>query len=191
VVTAVKTGASKGRQIWVQEPAATEFGGAVVFYGNAALPAGIEVGQTVDVRGTYEEYFDLTEITSPTVTITNPTASPLSPIEVDAAMIATGGARAEALESMLVTVTGASVMNASPDSPDRDEFVVTSNLRVDDLILDGCDPGSTAAACSGIAKTWGMTVGNVYTITGVVSYSFSNSKLLPRSKTTDFDPDAP
>jgi hypothetical protein len=191
VVTAVKNSTPKGRQLWVQDPAVSEFGGLVLYFGTASLPAGIAVGNTVDVAGTYEEFFELSEITSPTVSITG-TTTPLTPMIVDPGMLATGGVRAEPLESMLVTVSNVMVTNPNPDGPtnDYDEFAVTGNLRVDDLIIDGCDPGSTATGCMGVAKTWG-TLSGTYTITGVMTFSFSNTKLTPRSKTDDFDPDAP
>jgi predicted extracellular nuclease len=183
VVTAVKTTPSKGYAVWVQDPAAPTFGGVALYYGSTVPPA-LTVGQTVDVTGSYVEFNGVSELESPSITIVNATPTPLDPIEIaDPTTIDTGGAMAEPLEGMLVRVSGVAVTSANPDGAnDYDEFEVTGTLRVDDLILDGCDPGSASATCSGVPKTFNYTVGTTFTsITGILHYSFSNTKIVPRT----------
>jgi hypothetical protein len=125
----------------------------------------------VSISGTYEEYFTLSEITGPTVTVTNPgTTLPFAPIAIaNPADIATGGAQAEGYESMLLEIGAVTVVNANPDAPqDFDEFSVTGNLRIDDQIFD-FDNAT-------------YTVGTAFSkIIGIGTFSFSNYKLLPRS----------
>ena len=128
------------------------------------------MGNQVWVTGRYQEYFGLSELTEPVAGIEDPTARlSIEPLDVAPADVASGGALAEAYESMLVRVTGVSVTAANPDQPnDYDEFAVTGGLRIDDGLfpeLDNAYPTGTSFA----------------SITGILEFSFSNSKLLPRS----------
>jgi cytosine/adenosine deaminase-related metal-dependent hydrolase len=168
VVTAIKPIPTNSKGLWVQDPTATSFGGVMLFYGGGTLPAAVE-GNTVDVTGTYTEFFGASELTSPVVTVTDDTTSVPAPIVVDPAMVATGGAMAEPLEGMLVRVENVTVTVQNPDAPsDFDEFTVTGNLRVDDYIHDAGD------------NTY--TVGTAFSsLTGILHYSFSNHKLEPRT----------
>jgi len=107
-----------------------------------------------------------------TTIVDSGTTLPYSPIAVaDSTEIATGGTHSEHYESMLVQVTGVSVTNTNPDNPDDyDEFEVTGGLRVDDQIYDALD------------NTY--TLGTTFTsLTGILGYSFSNTKLMPRDAT--------
>ena len=117
------------------------------------------------VDGTYEEYFELSEITGPTVVVTGTAALP-EPILVAACDIGTGGASAEAYESMLVRVESVAVTNSNPDGgSDFGEMEVGGCLRVDDRYYAG----------------YARTLGFVYTaIQGPLFYNFSNFKVLPR-----------
>jgi hypothetical protein len=158
----VVTGVS-GAGFFVQDPAATEFGGLYVFGDTSPT-----VGQLVTVSGTYEEYFGLTEVSSPTVTIQGPGAVP-APIAATACDVGTGGADAERYESMLVEVSGVSVTDTNPDAPsDFDEFEVDGCLRVDDFLCASCWLDQPANGT------------NYSSITGPLYYSFSNTKLVPR-----------
>ncbi|MBL8616175.1 MAG: thrombospondin type 3 repeat-containing protein [Deltaproteobacteria bacterium] len=147
-----------------QDPAAATFGGVYVFTSSAPTVA---EGDVVDVDGTYEEYFGLSELTGPTVTRTA-TGSPIpAPIVVDPCAVGTGGASAEAYESMLVRVEGVDVTSANPDAGagDYGEMEVESCLRVDDGYYAG----------------FSRVVGTRYSsIQGPLFYSFSHTKLRPR-----------
>ncbi|MCA9701431.1 MAG: thrombospondin type 3 repeat-containing protein, partial [Myxococcales bacterium] len=140
--------------------------------GNAA---DLDIGDVVDVSGTVTEYFELTELTSPVVTITSQTQTPgelsFAATVVDPASVATNGPAAESYESMFLRVEDVSITMQNADAMDYDEFAVTGNLRIDDFLfvpLDNmCPVGSLFAS-----------------IDGVLNFSFSNFKLEPRG---DFD----
>jgi large repetitive protein len=161
IVTAVRDGGG----FMIQDATATEFGAIYVFdHGDNA----VALGDDVTVTGLYVEYFDLSEIEPSNVT-KNGTATVPTPISVSPCDVGTGGSKAEALESMLVTVADVEVTDANPDSPDDyGEFEVEDCLRVDDWLCEDC---------------WATqpSVGTAYdSLTGIVVYSFSNSKITPR-----------
>ena len=151
------------------------FTGIMVFTGGN--PNGLAIGAVVDVQGTIEEFFDLTELTGAQVTVTTPgdgtlgfAAKLLTPAEVT-----TGGAMAEQHESMLIQVADVAITNINPDDPnDYDEFEV-DGLRIDDAFFDLLDN-----LCPLDSAFPG--------ITGVLTYSFNDFKLVPRS---DADFEAP
>ena len=86
---------------------------------------------------------------------------------------------------MLVSVGAVSITNVNPDDPnDYDEFEVTGGLRIDDGVSDATVPGGLGNDCP---------VGTTFDgITGIVGWSFSNSKLQPRDaadvQSTSCDP---
>jgi len=164
VTGVVVTGVRAGQGFFVQDPAATEYGGLYVYDDGDAT---VEPGDVVDVEGSYLEYYGLTQIEYATTTVLGtaelPAASLVSPCDV-----ATSGSLAEPLEAMLVRVEEVEVTDLNPDDPeDYDEFEVAGCLRVDDYLYADLDqpPEGTRWA----------------EITGVLGYSFSNHKLLPRS----------
>jgi hypothetical protein len=153
---------------WVETGTQEPFTGLAVF-SNGNQPA-LAVGDVVNVTGTYEEYFGLVEITSPTVTIVE-TGSPLpfAPLLVDPATVATNGMLAEDYEAMLLRVEDVAITVQNSDAPmDFDEFTVTGGLRIND---------SNFQALNNTCM-----VGTQFTsIVGVLDFSFSNTKLEPRS----------
>ncbi|MFO0569917.1 MAG: amidohydrolase family protein [Polyangiaceae bacterium] len=168
-VTAIRPDTGKSRGFYVQDSSLKPFTGIFVF--TAGVSPGVAVGNKVDIAGTYDEFFNLSELSNPVITITDTgTTLPFAPIAVaNPADIATGGSKAEGFESMLVTIAGVQVSNMNPDTPkDFDEFAVTGNLRVDDELDASID--NTYAVGASFSK-----------ITGVLSFSFSNHKLLPRT----------
>ncbi len=163
VVTAVR----EGQGFAVQDATLAEYGGLYVYdFGDNV----VAVGDVVRVSGTYDEYYGLTELTSPTVTVTGTAAVP-APLEVDPCDIGTGGSLAERYESMLVVVRDVTVTTENADGPDEDydEFVVGGCLRVDDFFYEPLDQ---------------PLLDTSYTsLTGVLTYGFDNAKLAPRGAT--------
>jgi cytosine/adenosine deaminase-related metal-dependent hydrolase len=157
VVTAVGSGGA-----WLQDPDEADFGALFAFGVGGGL------GDLVDVTGEYVEYYGLTQLLSASAQVVG-TAPVPPPIVVDPCDVGTDGADAERYESMLIQVVGASVTDANPDAPsDYNEFEVGGCLRVDDLLCPTCWADQPAA-------------GTVYaTLTGPLTYSFSNTKLVPR-----------
>lgn len=172
-VTALKAPTGTSRGFYVQDTSLLPLSGIFIFTGSTTPE--VKVGNKVRITGNYDEYFTLSEITNPIVTILDAgTTLPFGPIKIaDASTIATGGAAAEGLESMLVTVNDVAITVLNPDAPsDFDEFAVTGNLRVDDQNTDAVKDMGLNNACA---------VGSTFTsITGVLAYSFNNFKLAPR-----------
>jgi imidazolonepropionase-like amidohydrolase len=140
-----------------------------IFVFTGGNPNGLVIGDIVDVQGTIEEYFDLTELVDTQVTIVTPGDGtlPFAAKLFDPAEITTGGAQAEPHESMLVQVANVVITNVNPDDAmDYDEFEV-SGLRVDDLFFESLD--NMCALDSSFTS-----------LTGVLIESFSNFKLTPR-----------
>ncbi|MCK6527115.1 amidohydrolase family protein [Myxococcota bacterium] len=168
VVTAVVADGAEGG-FWVRDPEVEDFGAIHVYeYG---APSGVEVGDVVDVEGTYVEYYGQSEIDDASWTVTG-TIGDVAPVLVDSEEIATGGALAEVLESHLVEVDGrVVVIDDNPDGEggsgnDYDEFLVTGDLRVDDGIWDyPHDP---------------QVDDEIVLLRGILTYTYENNKLLPR-----------
>lgn len=122
----------------------------------------LTVGDAVEVTGTVSEYFNLTQLTSPSVVITSqgntlPTPEALS----------TAAAADEQWEGVLVTVTG-DVVNAGLGNNEWSLSDGTGDLRVDDRGYNALLTGAVVA-------------GSTWEVTGPVDFSFSNFKLQPRS----------
>ncbi|MCA9660996.1 MAG: amidohydrolase family protein [Myxococcales bacterium] len=173
-VTAVRPDAGNARGFHIQNDSLEPFSGIFVFTGNTSPT--VKVGNKVTISGTYEEYFNFSEITAPEVVIDDAGETlPFSPIPIaDPATLATGGSMAESHESMLLAITDVAITKQNADANDYDEFEVTGNLRIDDTIYDNVVNSGLNNACP---------VGSQFTqIVGVLGYSFSNTKLWPRIK---------
>ncbi len=129
------------------------------------LPA---VGDIIDIRALYSEFFDYSELTLANVadlTITGAGKVPPA-ASVKAADIATGGAKSEDYEGCLVQIEGAKV---SAPVIEFGEFEVDNALKVDDLFFLP-SPGPQPP------------VDTTFTaLVGLVTYSFEEFKLAPRS----------
>jgi cytosine/adenosine deaminase-related metal-dependent hydrolase len=178
-VTAVRPDAGSTRGFYVQDASLEPYTGIFVF--TASKPAGVSVGNKVSLAGTYDEFFTLSEITSPTVT-TNDGASvlPFGPVSIALpADVATGGMLAEQYESMLLNVGKVFVVVQNADAPqDFDEFVVSDDvmsmmgLRVDDIIFDNALNMGLDNKCPAGTE--------ISKLIGVGTYSFNHYKIEPR-----------
>ncbi len=144
IVTAVVSG---NRGFFVQvDPAASiydgvDYSGLYVYLGTSYTGTMPQVGDKVKVRGSLGEYFAQLQLSGQVqVTIDAsysggvPAATVVTP-----AQVATGGARAEALEGVLIDVGAVTVTDIAPPTGHTghnttNEFVVTGNLRVDPLL---------------------------------------------------------
>ncbi len=166
VVTAI---GSSG--FWIQDASAAQWSGVYVYLGSGSIS--VQEGQTVEVTGEVSEYYDLTEIVNASYQVTSATPAPVTPVDVAIADVENGAATAEAYESVLVNIPGgATCSSANPDGTnDYNEMELEDSqgdtLRVDDFLWDG--------------YVGSRQVGTVYTtVRGIMHYSFSNRKLLPR-----------
>jgi len=172
VVTAVGTTFT-----WCQDPLGGAYSGIASYLGTfATYPNGdpVLVGDRVTIDGDYEEYQGATQLSATEFAFIGKSTLPPAML-VSAADIATGGISADTLQGVLVVVKGVSVTNVNPDAPnDYDEFVVTGNLRIDDQALDNTKGGALDNANFMLGQT-------LSSITGIVHYTYKNSKLLPRA----------
>jgi len=156
---------------YVQDAGGGEWSGIQVY---VADTAGFDVapGDVLTITGTYTEYFDMSQIATggaDDISITSSGPAPTPAMIDDPASIATGGPAAENWEGCLVTVGPVTVTDANPDAPDDfGDFAVDDGLRVTDSffsVMDWIDPAADDAFTS---------------LTGVMVYSFENTKLAPR-----------
>jgi predicted extracellular nuclease len=123
-------------------------------------------------RAIVTDFYTQIELTSPIATIVSTGETLPEPVVVLPSEVTTGGSRAAALEAVTVRVANVTVTDVAPtlgggDSAPSNEFVVASSLRVDDFMY--------------LVVPF-PAVGNVYTsITGILTYRTSNSKLEPRN----------
>jgi cytosine/adenosine deaminase-related metal-dependent hydrolase len=159
----VVTGVYGTNGYFAQDPTLTEHAAIYVYKGS---DSGVSVGDEVTVSGTYEEYYDLAEISSPETTVTG--SGSVTVTTVSSCEVATGGSLAEAFESMLVQVVDVEVSDSNPDAPDDyGTFEVDGCLWVDDSLSD--------------AHELHPEVGTTYSsITGVMNWSYSQRRILPR-----------
>jgi cytosine/adenosine deaminase-related metal-dependent hydrolase len=125
------------------------------------------IGEAVSVNARVNLFSGQWQLDRSTVTAMGMGTVP-APELVPAGDIATGGPRHTALEGVLVRVEAVAVTDANPDAPrDFGEIAVTDELRIDDWMTP---------------LTAFRTVGTSFTsITGVLAFRFSNSKINPRS----------
>jgi hypothetical protein len=156
---------------FVQEPDGGPFSGIQVFVADIA-GVSISPGDELTIVGTYDEYFDMSQIEvadASGVMVTGSGPAPAPELIADPATISTTGAVAEDYEGVLVRVENVMVTNENPDAPDDfNEFEVTGGLRVDDVFFATSDWTSPTAGTSYAA------------ITGPLVESFMNFKLEPR-----------
>ena len=151
---------------YVQDPMGGEYSGVFVYIGMNAVT--VAPGDVLTISGTYDEFFDFSElkVMSAADIMKTGTAPVPAPELVTSADVATGGAKAEAYEGVLITVQNAKVTTVVDMNG---EFIVDTKLRVDDLFF---------------AKAmWVMPkVNDVYaSITGPLAYGFDNFKISPRT----------
>jgi predicted extracellular nuclease len=180
-LTAVDTlNAASTKKFYLQDKSASQYGGLYVFFGSTSLPADViasNIGKKFTVTGTYQEWFDQTQISNTTsVTMLADLADPIAPISVPVGDINNSGSLAEPYEGMLVSISDLVVTNSNPDAPSDDfgEMEVTENItsdiiRIDDDLYDGVEYVRTLSTPYSI-------------ITGIAVYTHSNRKVIPRDE---------
>jgi cytosine/adenosine deaminase-related metal-dependent hydrolase len=168
-VSALRPATASQRGFYAQHKSATPLAFGGIFVNTGSVAPSVAPGNRVNVMGLYQVEFGLSQIINPILSVTA-TGTPLVPSSIaDPASIATTGADAEKFESMLLRVAAVAVEDPNPDAPsDFDEFVVSGGLRIDDQLhtaLDNVYPEGTSFS----------------SISGVLTYTFGDSKLLPRA----------
>jgi imidazolonepropionase-like amidohydrolase len=164
VVSALRPDSGSSRGFYLVD-AGTPYSGLFAYTGKAS--PGVAVGERLTLRGRYDVYYELDELVAPLILERAPGAPP-APIAVTATDIGDGGPLALACDSMLVSISDASVIDTNPDAPsDYDETGLDGALRLDDLLYPELDnlflPGA-----------------RFRTVTGILGRSFEHQKLYPR-----------
>ena len=158
---------------WIQHPAGTagydgpEWSGIFVFDPDGA--ATVQRGDALEgFSGSVTTYFGQKELESPGFTIgETPFGEPEAVLVADPSELATGGAKADAFEGVLVRVEDVEVLELEPQTPQTPptgEFMVTGGLIVNDTIF-----------------IFLPDVGDVLTsVSGVMAWNWENNKLHPR-----------
>jgi imidazolonepropionase-like amidohydrolase len=156
-------------QVATDDPAyaGPDFSGIFIFTGTAPS---VMRGDRVEADGPSIHFFGEIQLSRPRITRLG-TAPVPAPVVVAPAEIATGGARANALEAVLTRVESVVVTNAMPppsggETAPTYEFEVDSSLLVDDVLFR--------------ISPFPAMGERFESITGVVQFRRSNSKLLPR-----------
>jgi hypothetical protein len=172
VTDLVVTDMRAGVGFFVQDPDASVYGGIFVYdggtYSSEDGESTVSPGDQVSITGVYDEYYDLSQISSPSVEFTGTVDVP-APIDISSTCdVGTGGALQEAYESMLVTIHGPVVTDSNPDTPDDyGEFEVDGCLRIDDFLSDVLVPQPA------VDTTYSS-------LSGIMNFTYGHSKLGPR-----------
>ena len=151
---------------FVQDPKGGEYSGIFVYIG--ANMVTVAPGDVLNISGTYDEFFTYSElkVAKAADIVKTGTAPVPAPAVVTSAEVATGGAKAENYEGVLVQVKNVKVTTAVDMNQ---EFIVDTKLRIDDLFIAKVDWVNPA-------------VGDTFTsITGPLAYTFDNFKVAPRT----------
>ena len=156
---------------FIQEPgseADPEYSGIFVYIADNQvaedLAGSVAIGNTVDITGTYTEYYDLSEISiDETADLALTGTGTVNPVDVAACDVGTGGGSMEAYEGVLVRVSNVTVTN---EDLGFGEFEVEGCLSVDDLFYAATPALDTVFS----------------SITGPMNYTYSAAKIEPRGE---------
>ncbi|MGB9599986.1 MAG: hypothetical protein ACPL7I_05495, partial [Myxococcota bacterium] len=141
------------------------YSGIYIFFKNNK--ADVTIGDLVDIRGTYMEYYNNSQIVA-TEVIKKGTSPLPAPTEVDPAKVATGGEDSEKYEGCFVRVLNVEVTNDAvlgTDGKPHGDFEVTGGLIVSKLF-----PRNYKA----------KNGDRLDSIIGILNYSFDQMRLQPR-----------
>ena len=161
-VTAIYSNGS----FFVQETEGGVFSG-ISIYNTSVDIRPLTLGTRITLEGTYSEYENESQIALHSFAVISQ-GQDLQPEVVSSADLATESSTAEQYEGVLVKVENVTVNSANPDGPNNDfgEFLITGHLRIDNGIFE---------------ITPAPQVGdNFVSLTGVMRFSSSNTKLDPR-----------
>lgn len=154
---------------WVMEPESGPYSGIFVFAPD--LTETFQPGDVVSIRGTYDEYYENSQIVADRVTLDRQ-GETVTPIPVTSDEVATGGANAEAYEGCLVQIENAAVSTAS---------LGFGNFGVKQA---GSSAELTVQPRFSRLLDYTATAGDAFpSLVGVMEYAYNQFRLNPRSCT--------
>ncbi len=181
VVTSPVFDTSGQPSFYVGEPAGGQYSGIFV-WANGLDASGIAQGTSLNITGTYAEYYDNSQIVATDLTVTGSAELP-APADMTPAEINDAGPLAEAYEGVLVqvadVVTTQEVLPGS-DGEDHGDFLVAAMAAPDDELVVGWQMRHAFACldCQDDQREEGQRFD---TITGLLDYSYSHYRLQPRT----------
>lgn len=162
--------------LFLQDKAGGDYSGIYVYDQNGVAPTGLQIGDEVNISATYTEFNGASQLVLSTdigtidVVNTGGTLPFTSVSSADLGTINTSGARAAALEGVLVQIDG-DVEVANPSVNNFGEFTVSNGsdeLLVDDYIFADAEVGRSAGE-------------QLTNLRGVLYFAFDEFKLEPRN----------
>jgi hypothetical protein len=153
---------------WVSEPGGGPWSGIFV-YARSALPLTVEPGDQVDLSGTYDEYYDSSQIEATSVTVTGTTSLP-TPASVTPEQVNTAGPDSEMYEGVLVQVVDATIAN--PAAGFGNFTVQVAGSQAELLVGPEFDFNYDFAPSAGFVFS---------NLIGIFDYSYDEFRLQPRS----------
>ncbi len=168
-VSAVTVTSVFGTGATVQDPnaASAPYSGIYVFTGSAP---GLTIGQSVNVVGDVDEYFDNTELTNTTVTPVG-SATPISPVSVTSA-----DAASEPYEGVLVRITDVQSTDATWDCSVNNASCTDTNLWQ----INGPADSILVYDLAYQDADWASHVGQT-PLSGVMTYRHNRRRIMPRT----------
>ncbi|MBD3225500.1 MAG: T9SS type A sorting domain-containing protein [Caldithrix sp.] len=152
-----------GSNYWIQDSSAA-WSGVMVYDSDREVAE----GDSVTLTGTVDEYYNMTEIVDVTAfTIEKEGVFGIEPMTVSTGEIATDSSMAEAYEGCLIKVMDLDITNPDLGYGEWEVDDGSGGVRVDDKADYFFNPAD-------------YTEVGVESITGVMDYSFSNTKIQPR-----------
>lgn len=157
---------------FVQDARSGPYSG-ITIYNHGLMSAEVEVGDVLDIKGNYSEFFENSQVYLEAATIVRSAAVPAPYVPAHPSHLATNGPLAEMFEGVLVKVEDVYTTHTRPDCPrEYGEFEVTGGLRIDNM---GFDSGTLPAR-------WPARLGDHFaSITGPLNFTFGNHKIEPRT----------
>lgn len=160
---------------WVAQDARGGPYSGITIFNHGFMSNEAEIGDVVDITGSYSEYFENTQVYLDTVEFVGTTTPPAPYVAAHPSHLATNGPLAEMFEGVLVKVVDVETTHTQPDCPfDYGEFEVTGGLRIDDM-------GVKWKAIESCPRTCARLGDEFASITGPLLFTFGNHKMEPRS----------
>ncbi len=154
--------------------------GGYYVYGVTTGFEGIEVGMTVEARGTKDNYNGTLEVKEAAITILDETITPVTPVDFTEIIANAGSLSDTALvgkQGMLVTIKGVTVLEVG----DNGYYYFQAGEHKTYLRISGSNNPCTKADLDAVKAAHSANFGNIGDVTGVISIYNGNFYLSPVS----------
>jgi hypothetical protein len=152
--------------------------------GPESVMVSLHNGDSVTVTGSVAENFDVTRIENISSAVVHSNANPLpEPVALTTGAFSAGlgDPRIEPYEGMLVRLTDVAVVDLAPTFADATEYAVNDGSGPALVRRDGTNSYSNVAADTVAGKSILHLDDRINALTGIVYYSFTSYKIVPRT----------